>query len=107
MDFLGGAGVSSLSLCAVASIDLKAGEPAIIALAERYSVPFITFSAEELQAVPGAFSASDRVKEVTGVDNVCERAAVLAAGKGAVLLRSKARYPGMTFALVRRRPRMA
>lgn len=102
-DFLEGAGVSPLSLCAVASIDLKRDEQALIALAERYGVPFLTFSADALRAAPGRFSASDRVLEVTGVDNVCERAAVLAAGNG-VLLRSKARYPGMTFALARRRP---
>ncbi|MBQ9527701.1 MAG: cobalt-precorrin 5A hydrolase [Fretibacterium sp.] len=105
--FLEGAGVSPLSLCAVASIDLKADESALIALAERYGVPFVTFSAEKLQAVPGTFSASERVREVAGVDNVCERAAMLAAGEGAVLLRSKVRYPGMTFALARRRPRTA
>ena len=106
-EFLDGAGVSPLSLCSVASIDLKADEPALIALAEGYGVPFVTFSAEALQAVPGNFSASERVREVTGVDNVCERAAVLAAGEDAVLLRSKTRYPGMTFALARRRPGMA
>ncbi|MBR1673232.1 MAG: cobalt-precorrin 5A hydrolase [Fretibacterium sp.] len=103
-DFLSGAGVSPLSLRAVASINLKADEPAIIALAERCAAPYLTFSAEALQAVPGRFSASERVRKVTGVDNVCERAAVLAAGENAVLLRSKARYPGMTFALARRRP---
>ena len=105
-DFLGGAGVSSLSLRAVASIDIKRDEGALVALAEGYGVPFVTFSAEALSAVPGQFSASERVLEATGVDNVCERAAVLAAsGNGrAVLLRSKARYPGMTFALARTRP---
>ena len=101
-DFLEGAGVSPLSLCAVASIDLKRDEGALIALAERYGIPFVTFGADALRAAPGRFSASDRVLEVTGVDNVCERAAVLAAGNG-VLLRSKARYPGMTFALAQRR----
>ena len=101
-DFLEGAGVSPLSLCAVASIDLKRDEGALIALAERYGVPFLTFSADALRAVPGRFSASERVRLATGVDNVCERAAVLAAGNG-VLLRSKTLYPGMTFALARRR----
>ena len=30
--------------------------------------------------MPGRFSASPFVREVTGVDNVCERAAVLAGG---------------------------
>ena len=102
-DFLEGAGVSPLSLCAVASIDLKRDEQALIALAERYGVPFLTFSADALRAVPGRFSASERVRLATGVDNVCERAAVLAAGNG-VLLRSKTLYPGTTFALARRRP---
>ena len=102
-DFLEGAGVSPLSLCAVASIDLKRDEQALIALAERYGVPFLTFPADALRAVPGRFSASERVRLATGVDNVCERAAVLAAGNG-VLLRSKTLYPGTTFALARRRP---
>lgn len=101
-DFLEGAGVSPLSLCAVASIDLKKDEKALVALAERYGVPFATFGADALRAVPGRFSASERVREATGVDNVCERAAVLAAENG-VLLRSKTLYPGMTFALARRR----
>ena len=101
-DFLEGAGVSPLSLCAVASIELKKEEPALIVLAEGYGVPFAVFGADALRAVPGRFSASERVREVTGVDNVCERAAVLAAENG-VLLRSKTLYPGMTFALARRR----
>lgn len=104
VDFLEGAGVSPLSLMVLASIDLKAEEPGLVALAGRYGIPFRTFSAEELAAVPGQFSSSERVLEVTGVDNVCERAAVLAAsgaGRG-VLLRSKARYPGITLALARR-----
>ena len=99
--FLEGAGASPLALCAVASIDLKRDEPALIALAEQYGVPFLTFGADELRAVPGRFSASERVRAVTGVDNVCERAAVRAAGNG-VLLRSKTVCPGVTFALARR-----
>ena len=107
-DFLDGAGVSPLSLRALASIDLKRDEAALLELAAAYGVPFLTFGAERLAAVPGRFSSSERVREVTGVDNVCERASVLAAseaseGGGAVLLRSKARYPRMTFALARAR----
>ncbi len=100
-EFLAGAGVSVLSVRAVASIDLKKGEPAIVSFAEKYGVEFVTFSASELQAVQGKFSASDVVRHFTGTDNVCERAAVLAAGDGAVLLRNKCVYDGMTFALSR------
>ena len=101
-DFLSGAGVSKLSLCALASIDLKKDEPCLADLARELGVPFLTFPAAELAAVPGQFSHSQKVLDVTGVDNVCERAAVLASGFGP-LLRGKTRYPGVTFALARRK----
>ena len=68
-------------------------------LAERYGVPFRTYSAGELNALPGEFSGSDFVKGVTGVDCVSERAALLAAGAGAALVRKKTAGEGMTFAL--------
>jgi len=99
-DFLAGAGVSPLSLWAIASIDLKKDEQGLIQLSRSLSVPFFTYSAAELAAVSGQFSASERVKNVTGVDNVCERAAALCSG--GALLRSKTRYPGITFALARK-----
>ena len=100
-NFLRGAGVSVLSLKAVASIDIKNDEPALVSFAEKHNVPFMTFTAGELQNVPGRFTASERVRHFTGTDNVCERACVLAAGEGAVLLRSKCVYNGITFALAR------
>ncbi len=101
-EFLEDAGVSPLSLAAVASIDIKRGEPAIIKLAEKYKVPFVTYGAEELRGARGRFSYSKRVEETTGVGCVCERAAVLAAG-GGVLMRGKAVYPGITLALAKYR----
>ena len=100
-DFLSGAGVSVLSLRAVASIDLKKDEEAMNIFAERHNIPFVTFKAEELQALEGNFTASEKVREFTGTDNVCERACVLCAGDGAVLMRSKTVYNGITFALAR------
>ena len=57
----------------------------------------MTYTAEELQAVPGEFTVSELVKAHTGVDSVCERAAVLASrGK---LMKRKTAADGMTFAL--------
>ena len=99
-DFLKGEGRSPLSLKAVASIDLKRDEPAIVDFCRENEVPFLVFSAEELNKVIGRFSSSQKVLEVAGVDNVCERAAVLAAGNGP-LLRSKTLYPGIALALAR------
>lgn len=101
-EFLESAGVSALSLAAVASIDIKKDEAAIIKLAEKYKVPFVTYSAEELRGAQGLFSYSKRVEEATGVGCVCERAAVLAAG-GGTLMRGKTVYPGMTLALAKHR----
>ena len=109
-DFLDGAGVSPLSLGVVASIDIKKDEKALIELAGFYKVPFVTFGAEELNNVPGRFSYSKRVFEAVGVGCVCERAAVLSASVGqstGVLLRSKTRYDGMTFALARIRGKVS
>ena len=100
-DFLAGAGVNIKSLCALASIDLKRNETAMNTFAQTHNIPFVTFSASELQAVQGRFTSSERVRRFTGTDNVCERACVLAAGEGAVLLRSKCIYENITFALAR------
>jgi len=66
------------SICKIASIDLKTHERAICQLAETWKVPFVTFSAETLLQMPGAYALSDFVKQTTGVGNVCERAVVAA-----------------------------
>ena len=64
------------SICCLASIDLKKDEPGLWQLAREMGVPFETFPVDELRAVSGDFSASGFVSEITGVDNVCERAAL-------------------------------
>jgi cobalt-precorrin 5A hydrolase len=63
-----------------ASIDLKADESGLLAFCHHHNLPLKTFSAEELGKVKGRFSSSEFVKKTTGVDNVCERSAVLASG---------------------------
>ena len=82
----------------VASIDLKKDEGGIRALAESLRIPFVTYDSEALKKVPGIFSASDFVKDITGVDNVCERSAVLASGNG-TLIRKKRPGQGVTAAV--------
>ena len=73
------------SVACLATIDRKAEEPCIHAFCNTYQLPFVTASAEVLASVQGDFTASEFVGRVTGVDNVCERAAVLAGG-GTLLL---------------------
>ena len=90
-------GVGLRELRALATIDLKKDEPGLLALAQKLSLPLLTYSAEELKAVPGDFTPSAFVREITGVDSVCERAAALSSG-GTLIVRKTAR-DGMTFAL--------
>ena len=66
-----------LSLNALASIDKKANEKGILEFAEKYALPFNTYSADELNALEGDFTKSEFVKSVVEVDNVCERSAVM------------------------------
>ena len=94
---LSACGVSKQEIRCIASIDLKKDEPGLIALSDSLGVPFYTYSADALSAVPGEFSGSAFVKETTGVDSVAERAAVKASG-GALFIKKQAE-DGMTFAL--------
>lgn len=104
-DFLGEKlamlGISEGQIGAIASVDLKADEPGLIALGKRLRVPFITFTPMLLEQAAGDYEESDFVKEKTGVGNVCERAAmVLADNKGEFVLRKTSR-DGMTLAVVK------
>lgn len=87
---------------AIASIDIKANEEGLLTFANRNRVKFCTFSSEALMALQGEFSASEFVKSQTGVDNVCERAALLAAGDGGKLLIKKQAKNGVTLAVAQR-----
>lgn len=63
----------------IASIDIKKEEKALVTLSEKYGIPFVTYTVQELLQVKGEFTRSEFVQGVTGVDNVCERSAMLAA----------------------------
>ena len=52
----------------------------MIQLSRKYQIPFHTYDAHTLSQVRGQFSSSAYVKTVTGVDNVCERAALACSG---------------------------
>ena len=69
------AGLAPEAVAGVATIDLKKDEPGLLAFCARRGLPLTTYSAEALAAVAGDFTPSAFVRGVTGVDNVCERAA--------------------------------
>lgn len=79
-----------------ASIDLKQEEPGLLAFCRDRGLPVKFYSAARLEAVPGEFTPSPFVQSVTGVDNVCERAALLGAER---LLVKKTAGCGVTVAV--------
>ena len=89
------AGVSPFALAAIGTLDLKADEPAILALASRLGAPLRLFGAAELEAeAPRLATPSDVVFAEVGCHGVSEGAALaLAGGEGrlAVTKRKSAR----------------
>ena len=90
-------GFAAQAVTAAASIDLKQNEPGLLAFCQAHGWPVRFYSAAQLRSAPGQFTPSPFVQSVTGVDNVCERAAVLDAGGS--LFYPKFACSGVTFAL--------
>lgn len=90
-------GIYPEAIAQVCSIDIKAEEPGLLEFTANHGYPFRCFTAEELNAAPGEYTASKFVKSVVGVDNVCERSAVL--GSGGTLILHKTAIDGVTMAL--------
>ena len=83
----------------VATIDLKKEEPGLLAFCAAHNLPLAIYTAEELAAAKGRFTRSAFVAHITGVDNVCERAAVCAGG---TILVPKQAKNGVTVAVAGR-----
>mgnify|MGYP004472571427 CR=1 FL=1 len=91
-------GLPAAAVRGAGSIDLKKMEPGLLAFCRRHGWEPEFYSAAQLAAVPGEFTASAFVKKTVGVDNVCERAALLTAGEGAALVLPKQAGGGVTLA---------
>ncbi len=98
-----GAGLAWASVGTVATIDRRATEPGVVALAERLGVPLVTYPAVALAAVTGTPSPSAEVQRHVGTPGVCEPAAILASGGDArALVVPKQRSAHATVAVARR-----
>jgi cobalt-precorrin 5A hydrolase len=92
--------INKESIAVCASIDIKKEEPGICEFASHYGISFVTYPAEVLSKAKGEFTSSSFVKQVTGVDNVCERAAIVCAEEmgGGKLFIKKQPCQGVTVA---------
>jgi cobalt-precorrin 5A hydrolase/precorrin-3B C17-methyltransferase len=97
------AGLAAAAVAEVATIDRRAGDPAVGAL----GLPVRAFTAAELAAVAAEVpSPSPAVEAAVGTPSVAEAAALLAAGPGARLVVTKTASAHATVAVARRhRPR--
>lgn len=100
-DLLARVGVDLATATVVATVDSRAAEPALLALADGRCLR--TFPAADLDAVPVPHP-SPVVRRLTGTRSVAEAAALLAAGPGGVLVVEKAIGVGVTVALARSGP---
>lgn len=62
----------------VCSINIKENEPGLLTFCQKHGLQLQIYTAQELNELEGYFSSSAFVKKAVGVDNVCERCAVLA-----------------------------
>ncbi|MFN0071118.1 MAG: precorrin-4 C(11)-methyltransferase [Chloroflexota bacterium] len=93
--------LTRLSVAALATIDRRADEPAILELAGYFGCPVHTYTADQLatQNVP---TPSETVHAAVGTPSVCEAAALLASGTD-VLVQTKRKNDVATVAIARRR----
>jgi cobalt-precorrin 5A hydrolase/precorrin-3B C17-methyltransferase len=95
-------GLARAAIACVVSLELKAGEPAVQALADRLGVPLRLFSAEALEAqAPRLAHPSEVVFAATGCHGVAEGAALAAAGPAGTLVVVKTKSARATCALAR------
>lgn len=80
----------------VASIDLKAEEAGLLKYCKDNGLQLFFYSTEDLRKVQGEFTPSEFVQGITGLDNICERAALIGAEKTVV---KKTALNGVTVAV--------
>ena len=93
--------IALIRVLEAATIDIKRDDEGLLGFAEAHRLPLRFYSARELAGAEGEFSSSERTLQAVGVDNVCERAAVLCGGAGELILR-KAAKDGVTVAVFER-----
>ena len=100
MQELAKADINAAAIAGVFSVDLKADEPALQALASILAVPLRVFDRDVLAAqAPRLHSPSHAVLDEIGIPGVAEAAALAAAGDAGILIHPKAKSGQATMAL--------
>ena len=97
-------GLRPESVTGVASIDLKKEEAGLLEFCADHRWEAEFYTANELAGIGGRFTASELVKNVTGVDNVCERSACAKSGGEVVVRKMSGGGVTMAVAMIDYRP---
>lgn len=95
---LDGSGIFKSSVLKIGTIDLKVDEKGLIEFADDFNGELSFYTPEQLMEAEGRFHQSEFVAQITGVDNVCERAAILASNGGDLVV-SRFAQNGVTVAI--------
>lgn len=96
------AGLDRRALTGLASLDSRESEPAMLAAATHFSVPFVIFDAGTLEAQSARLeNPSEIVFALTGCHGVAEAAALAAAGTAGTLIVPKIKSAHATAAIAR------
>lgn len=97
-------GRSRLSICRLASADIKQNEPGLLAAGEQFGVKLDFFDRQQLQqcVLKYKLAVSNFVQAQIGVGNVCEAAALLSARNHQLIL-DKTKFQQVTVAIAEAR----
>lgn len=93
--------LSLSSVTCFATVDIKRNSPAMVGAVRQFSLPLEFLSVDELRSLNREDLSPDSkmVQEKIGVGGVCERAALIVAGKNSKLILKKTKLNGVTVAI--------
>ena len=81
------------------TVDLKANEPALVAISQRYGIPLRVIARHQIEARSWVTRPSAWVRQSVGLDGVCEPCALIACGRGRLVV-PKTTLDGVAVAVV-------
>ena len=95
----GGAADDLEGIREIATVDLKAEEPGLVAFVHRHGIPLRVISKRQIEARPWVSKPSEWVRQSVGLDGVCEPCALIASVRGRLVV-PKTTLDGVAVAIV-------
>lgn len=83
----------------LATVDLKASEPALIAFSQRHGIPLRVIARQQIESRAWVSQPSEWVRQAVGLDGVCEPCALIASVRGRLAV-PKTTLDGVAVAIV-------